>query len=186
MAEMLEEIDEVIILPMNRPWAAAKQIYEAGRFDLWLDFSQWARIDALLTLAAKSSCKIGFMTPRQYRHYGYDFRVEHRADVHELENYRNLARVVGVCPQALPRLNGNSGIPREDLRPAAASLRRLSHVPRRFQGVYERMAQRKLAGPGALLLRVKDGPWYSPVALGILPGPKPWLKTWAQIIWFTI
>jgi ADP-heptose:LPS heptosyltransferase len=108
MAKMLEEIDEVILLPMDRPWIAAKRIYEAGCFDLWLDFSQWARIDALLTLTARSTCKIGFMTPRQYRHYGYDIYIEHRNDVHELENYRNLIRAAGIKPEALPVLVKNS------------------------------------------------------------------------------
>lgn len=108
VAGMLADIDEVIVLPMSKPWAAAIRIYAAGRFDLWLDFGPWARINALLTQVARAACKIGFMTPRQYRHYGYDFRVEHRQDVHELENYRNLVRVAGVTPEALPLLKGNS------------------------------------------------------------------------------
>ena len=109
MAGILAEIDEVIGLPMSKPWAAAKRINEAGWFDLWLDFSSWARIDALLTRVARAACKIGFMNPGQYRHYAYDFSVEHRRDVHELENYRNLERVAGVRPEAWPRINGDSG-----------------------------------------------------------------------------
>jgi ADP-heptose:LPS heptosyltransferase len=108
IAEILEEIDKVIVLPMNRPWAAVKRIYQAGHFDLWLDFSQWARVDSLLTRAANAECKIGFMTPRQYRHYCYDIKIEHRQDVHELDNYRNLIRVAGVIPKAFPVLSENS------------------------------------------------------------------------------
>lgn len=108
IGNMLDEIDDVIVLPMNRPWAASKIIYAAGRFDVWLDFSQWARIDALLTMVARAACKIGFSTPGQHRHFGYDFKVKHRRDVHELENYRNLARVAGINPQALPAISSGS------------------------------------------------------------------------------
>jgi ADP-heptose:LPS heptosyltransferase len=104
LGHMLDEIDDVVVLPMHRPWVAAKKIYAAGRFDLWLDFSPWARIDALLTLMARAACKIGFSTPGQHRHYGYDFPVMHRRDVHEVENYRNLAGVAGISPQALPAI----------------------------------------------------------------------------------
>jgi ADP-heptose:LPS heptosyltransferase len=107
LAEMLQGIDEVVVLPMHSPWKAAQKIYESGRFDLWLDFSQWARIDALLTFCGKAARKIGFMTAGQHRHYGYDICIEHRNDVHELENYRNLIRAVGVKPEALPGLDGN-------------------------------------------------------------------------------
>ena len=53
VGEMLAEIDEVKVLSMSRPWAAAKKVYEAGRFDLWLDFGQWARIDALFNRGGK-------------------------------------------------------------------------------------------------------------------------------------
>lgn len=108
VAEMLETVDEVKVLPMNRPWAAAKKVYEAGRFDVWLDFSQWARIDALLSRVARAGCKIGFKTPKQYRHYGYDKWVEHRNDVHEMENYRNLVRAAGVRSQSLPAFRADS------------------------------------------------------------------------------
>ncbi|MCX5890465.1 MAG: glycosyltransferase family 9 protein [Deltaproteobacteria bacterium] len=108
IADLLEEIDAVIVLPMHRPWAAAKRIYEAGTFDLWLDFSQWARIDALLTMVARAKYKVGFKTPKQYRHYGYDISVEHRHDLHEVDNYRNLVNVLGVGGQALPVLRGDS------------------------------------------------------------------------------
>lgn len=109
--DMLSEIDEVIALPMNRPWIAAKRIFNSGRFDLWFDFSQWARIDALFTMVARASLKIGFRTTGQYRHYGYDIDVKHRDDVHEIHNFRDLVNIVGVRSQTLPALreNSNSG-----------------------------------------------------------------------------
>ena len=104
VSSMLGEIDEVIVLQMNRPWAAAKKIYESGWFDLWLDFGQWARIDALLSLVARAHLKIGFKTSKQYRHYGYDICIEHRHDVHEIDNFRQMIKVAGVKPQAFPAL----------------------------------------------------------------------------------
>ncbi len=104
VAEMMENIDEIIVLPMNNPWKVAKKIQQAGHFDLWLDFSQWARIDALLTTLGRASCKIGFRTSGQHRHYGYDISIDHQKDIHELQNYRNLIRAVGVKGEALPGL----------------------------------------------------------------------------------
>lgn len=108
VAKMLDEIDQVIVLPMNKPWLAAQEVYKAGEFDLWLDFSQWARIDALLTMVARAKCRVGFKTPKQYRHYGYDISIEHRDDIHEVDNYRNLVNVLEVGGQALPVLRGDS------------------------------------------------------------------------------
>ena len=55
-----------------------------------------------LTGVARADCKIGFKTHRQCRHYVYDKWVEHRNDIHEIENYRNLLSASGVKSQSLP------------------------------------------------------------------------------------
>lgn len=104
IVQMLPAVDEVILLPLLKPWTAASIIRRARAFDLWFDFGPWSRINALYSCLAQASCKIGFRTPGQYRHYGYDIQVEHRGDVHEIENYRNLVRAAGVAPQATPAL----------------------------------------------------------------------------------
>ncbi len=110
MAEMLEQVDEVVLLQMNRPFDAAKRIYKAGHFDLWLDFSQWARIDALLTALAQADCKIGFRTSNQFRHWLYDKWVEHRADLHETNNYKNLVELMGIECSSEPHIKAASDL----------------------------------------------------------------------------
>jgi ADP-heptose:LPS heptosyltransferase len=47
---------------------------------------------------------VGFRTPGEHRHHGYDIAVDHGSDVHELENYRRLVRAIGVDPSHLPSL----------------------------------------------------------------------------------
>jgi len=69
-----------------------------------VDFGQWPRFDALLTLFSKASFTIGFQTRGQHRHYGYDATVEHSSHAHEIENYRRLLRAVGVKTGNPPRL----------------------------------------------------------------------------------
>ena len=65
-------------------------------FDLTIDFGQWPRFDAFISMIIKSRFRVGFKRARQYRHYSYDKAVEHRSDRHELNNFRALAESVGV------------------------------------------------------------------------------------------
>jgi heptosyltransferase-3 len=102
VAKLLTGLNGLIPLPIKRARTVAKKIRDAGSFDLWLDFGPWPRLNALFTLMSASTCKVGFMSLGQYRHYGYDIWVEHRSDIHELDNYRNLVRAVGVVPQSVP------------------------------------------------------------------------------------
>jgi len=66
-------------------------------FDLLIDFGQWPRFDAFVSMLIKSKFRVGFKRERQYRHYCYDLAVEHRSDIHEINNFRALAEAVGVC-----------------------------------------------------------------------------------------
>jgi ADP-heptose:LPS heptosyltransferase len=78
-----------------------------------VDFGQWPRFDALLTLLSQALFTIGFKTRGQHRHYGYDVTVEHSSIVHEIENYRQLIRAIGVRTGNRPRLriSSASGLP---------------------------------------------------------------------------
>ncbi|XOB64925.1 glycosyltransferase family 9 protein [Deferribacteres bacterium DY0037] len=65
-------------------------------FDISIDFGQWPRFDAFISMLIKSRYRVGFKRDRQYRHYGYDLPVEHKSDRHELNNFRALAEALGI------------------------------------------------------------------------------------------
>lgn len=99
---LLEGLDSLVQVPMLDVLSALRRIRGAGTFDLWIDASQWARVGAVFSFFANARYKVGFNTPRQYRHYVYDGAVDHSDRVHELENFRNLVRHVGVEPKGMP------------------------------------------------------------------------------------
>ena len=100
-AELIEGI-EVIPIPAISPWKAIPKIRKQ-EFDLWIDFGQWPRLNALYSFFAKAKFKIGFETPGQFRHYVYDKSAKHEV-IHELDNYRKLVALVGGKGKALPAL----------------------------------------------------------------------------------
>jgi heptosyltransferase-3 len=103
MASMLDGVDEVVEVPIANLAAAVRRVRSIA-VDVMIDFGQWPRFDALLTLLCSASFTIGFQTRGQHRHYGYDVTVEHSSNVHEIENYRRLVRALGVKTGNLPRL----------------------------------------------------------------------------------
>jgi heptosyltransferase I len=103
IASMLNGLDLVIKVPF-RNLAAGMAAVRSVRVDVMVDFGQWSRTEALLTLFSKARFKIGFRTRGQHRHAGYDLAVEHSSGVHELENYRRLIRILGVETRNLPSL----------------------------------------------------------------------------------
>lgn len=103
-ARLLDTPNRVEMIPIaNLPVALRKlRQYQS---DVLIDFGPWARLNALLALLANAKLTVGFRTPGQHRHLGYDIAVDHRNDVHELENHRALVRALGVAPSHLPFLN---------------------------------------------------------------------------------
>jgi ADP-heptose:LPS heptosyltransferase len=109
MAGMLDGVDEIVEVPIANlaAWWRVRSI----AVDVMIDFGQWPRFDALLTLFSSASFTIGFQTHGQHRHYGYDAAVEHSCHVHEIENYRRLVRALGVKTGNPPRLPTASPAP---------------------------------------------------------------------------
>lgn len=66
--------------------------------DIFIDASQWQRMSALLSFLHPSQFAIGFLTNRQYRHRLFDLAVEHSAQIHEEDNFKNLLKVVTAAP----------------------------------------------------------------------------------------
>jgi ADP-heptose:LPS heptosyltransferase len=92
---------KVVTLPLTRPERAVRAV-RAERVDVMLDFGAWPRLNAVLAATSGARYTVGFRTSGQGRHYCYDLPVEHSAAVHELDNYRALARAFGVESSSLP------------------------------------------------------------------------------------
>ncbi|HEY5063121.1 MAG TPA: hypothetical protein VII52_16395, partial [Gemmatimonadaceae bacterium] len=96
-------IREHVIVAPARPIAAARAIRRL-RLDLLLECGPWPRVDALLGALSGARYRVGFRVKGQARHYGFDAVVEHSPAVHQLENFRRLARAVGATELAAPAI----------------------------------------------------------------------------------
>lgn len=101
IAKMIQGIDEVVLLDILNPLRAIKKIREYT-FDVCVDLGQWTRLTAILGTLSRSACTIGFKTKGQYRHYGFDVRVIHSFQRHELYNFKSLIFPLGINLQNLP------------------------------------------------------------------------------------
>jgi heptosyltransferase III len=101
---------EVATVPIDEPLETIRRL-RALALDVLLDFGQWTRVEALCSCLSGARFTIGFETAGQRRHYCYDSTVPHSADVHELENYRRLAGLLGVESVTVPKLGdpGSNG-----------------------------------------------------------------------------
>jgi len=95
---------DVIMLPLKNIFNSI-HIIRQHKFDVWLDFGPWPRLNALLSYFANASFKVGFKTTNQYRHYVYDIAVEHNDNIHELFNYKNILKEVNITGNSLPYIN---------------------------------------------------------------------------------
>ena len=66
-------------VPIANPIAAMRTV-RRHRVDILIDCGQWARIGALLSIAAGRNFTVGFRTPGQHRHFLYDAYAVHRDD----------------------------------------------------------------------------------------------------------
>ncbi len=95
-------VDEHIVVQPRAPLSALKAVRRA-RLDIIVDFGSWPRFDALLAAASGARFRLGFRTPGQPRHFGFDRTVDHAA-VHERQNYARLLAELGVRSQAPARI----------------------------------------------------------------------------------
>jgi heptosyltransferase-3 len=101
--QMMDGLDRVVKVSV-RNIARGIRAIRSVPVDVMIDFGPWPRLEALYTILSRASFTIGFRTPGQYRHYGYDLTVDHSPAVHELENFRQLVRPLGVKTVSLPSL----------------------------------------------------------------------------------
>ncbi len=96
-------IDEHATISAARPLAAIRTL-RSMRLDVLLECGPWPRVDALVAALSGARYRVGFRAKGQARHYGFDRVVEHSSELHQLENFRNLARAVGATDFPPPRL----------------------------------------------------------------------------------
>jgi ADP-heptose:LPS heptosyltransferase len=115
--------DDLVVLPITKPLAALK-ILSAYSLDVLIDTSQWTKLSAIYGLFVKAKFKIGFKTSGQYRHIGYDKLINHSNSVHELKNFENLLKPLGINQRGdiafdFPEINNQSlhNIGIEELKP---------------------------------------------------------------------
>lgn len=100
-AQLLQGADRRVTIDLSRPLAAAGKL-RTERLDVLFDFSSWQRVTALLALASRTALTVGFQSPGQHRSSAYGMAIQHRADQHELENFRDLLRGAGIATAADP------------------------------------------------------------------------------------
>lgn len=101
IAKMLP-VAPFVELPVKRPDKALK-VLRSLKIDVLVDSTQWARMPALLCKGS-GAYTIGFRTAGQRRHFAYDAVVEHRDDIHEIENFRALVGPIAATSGTMPRM----------------------------------------------------------------------------------
>lgn len=106
-SKMMTELDSaelnLIVIPVKNPLKSIQMIRK-DKFDVWVDFGPWPRINSLLTFFAKSRFKTGFKSIKQHRHFIYNQVIEHQNSCHELDNLRRLMTPFGLHSQSTPFL----------------------------------------------------------------------------------
>jgi ADP-heptose:LPS heptosyltransferase len=102
-AKLIPSIDRIEMISVTNP-AKAIRVMRASSLDLLIDFTSWQRITAAISAYSGAKFVVGYYTPTQHRHFGYDRTVEHRSDRHELENHRALAASFGATAKSTPQL----------------------------------------------------------------------------------
>jgi heptosyltransferase III len=103
-AALLPGVDHVLSVPLTSPIATVKTLRGHGPFNVLLDFSPWSRLTALYVAASGSQWTGGFKSDRQLRHFAYDAWALHSSHQHEIQNYRDLARLAGIVSESQPEI----------------------------------------------------------------------------------
>jgi heptosyltransferase I len=85
------------------PFAAIRTL-RALDLDIIVDFGSWPRFDAAIASLSGARYRVGFRTPGQWRHAGFDCAVLHSNDRHERENYAALITAIGIRAVSVPEL----------------------------------------------------------------------------------
>lgn len=96
-AEIIPGADERVLIELTQPLETIRRMRE-WHVDVLFDFTSWQRLTAFYSMHGGAKFTVGFRTSGQRRSRGYDRTVEHRADRHEVENFRALLAGSGFMP----------------------------------------------------------------------------------------
>jgi len=96
MVKLLTGVNEIFEFDMSSPISSLLKLSAMKKTQILFDFAPWARINSLISWKIRASFKVGFYRKNMYRHYIYDGVVEHRDNVHELDNYRSILQYVHI------------------------------------------------------------------------------------------
>jgi len=96
MVRLLTDVNEIFEFNMSSPVLSLWKLGTIKKAQIVFDFAPWARINSLISWKIKAAFKVGFYRKNMYRHYVYDGTVEHRNNVHELDNYRSILQYVKI------------------------------------------------------------------------------------------
>lgn len=102
-ARLIPGIDELVAINLLKPAMSIRRM-RGARLDLLLDFSSWQRLTALYSILSGAKFTVGFRTPGQWRHRGYDLIVDHSNERHEVDNFRALHCAIGIDMRSPPTL----------------------------------------------------------------------------------
>lgn len=66
------------------------------KFNIAIDFEQFARLSAFFVLFSKAPTRIGFKSPRQYKHYGFTTSVLFKDNIHMVNEFFRLAYPLSI------------------------------------------------------------------------------------------
>lgn len=111
---MTEAVNNIVTIDTNslvnfmQSWGSSIDILRQNRYDLVIDFEQFARFSALVTYQIGALRSIGFQTHRQHRHHLYSNVVVYDNDIHITRSFYALAEKAGVTIPFSAELQLNS------------------------------------------------------------------------------
>jgi ADP-heptose:LPS heptosyltransferase len=103
-AELIPGASRRVLIDLTKLGETIRQMRDEN-LDVLFDFSSWQRLTAFYSMMSGARFTVGFQTAGQYRGRGYDARVEHRSDLHEVDNFRALIASVGISGGSAPKVN---------------------------------------------------------------------------------
>lgn len=102
-AELIPGADRRVLIDLTDLRTSIRTM-RGAQVEVLLDFTSWQRLTAFYSMLSGAKFTVGFQTAGQHRSRGYGLVVEHRADRHEVENFRALLKAIGVATGSEPRV----------------------------------------------------------------------------------
>lgn len=95
-ASLIPYVSNTVKLFSSDTAKSMKVVKLSGKYDLWIDFGVWSRLEAIMTHTAAALYKIGFRTNGEHRHFAYDKVIDYDYNIHEADNFNNLMSALNI------------------------------------------------------------------------------------------